>query len=379
MRSELENSEQIDRYLNQQMASEELVYFEQKLNDPAFRREVEEHRLLHELVVDRGLIDLRKKLQALDNSKTSGHTNRFTRWAIGILLVVVVGVLTTYRFARNEVEVAESSAEQNGATAQKTVVIPPGAATIAESDNKTRKSTTGVSVQRDTTNNAALTEIVQPEPDKGTVEHQELKSVTIVATPDTLSIKKFHTAPEPAPEKKNEEKVPECAIALSELKILTVASCVNSPTGRVVIDGQSKLKGTAPFQFSINSEKYFETRTFTHLYAGNYILTVRDAAGCEWQYPAEIRVDENDCSTTEYAFYPEKREVWKLSVSSATNGKIEIYNRNGSLVYAAEIVDGYPDQWDGTASNGQVLPMGSYSFILRTGGKSVTGQVTILK
>jgi hypothetical protein len=378
MRSELENSAQIDRYLNQQMSGEELADFQQKLNDPAFQSEVEEHRLLHELVIGRGLIDLRKKLQALDRNE-SDHTNHFTRWATGILLVVIIGALTTYRFTGDDVKVTKLPVERNGVTTpRKTIKIRPGEHTIAASDDKKRKSATGFAIQHDTTgiNTPATTAL--PKPDKITTrEHQQSKSITTIATADTLSAKKSHVTPEI--EKKTETKVTECTIATSELKIITVASCVDSPTGQVVIDGQSKLKGTAPFQFSINGEKYSWARFFTHLYAGNYILTVKDAAGCVWQYPAEIRIDENDCAVTEYAFYPDMGEVWKLPVTSATNGKIEIYNRNGSQVYTAEIVNGHPDQWDGATSDGQVLPMGSYSFILRDGGKVVNGQVTILK
>lgn len=133
---------------------------------------------------------------------------------------------------------------------------------------------------------------------------------------------------------------------------------------KIIIDERSALKGKTPFSFSIDRSHYSDEYIFTGLYAGSYEVTIRDANGCYWTYNQDIHVGEKDCHSSEYSIYPAHGEVWKIPVDGNTNGRIEIYDNTGALVFSAEITSGFPNAWDGT-SNGKPLPMGSYSFILK--------------
>jgi hypothetical protein len=369
MRNELDKLELIDRYLNHQMAGEALADFEREMKaDPAFRNEVNDQRLLHEMVMDQGLIGLRKKLQAIDSVHHSNGIN-FKKWGTGIALVLIISSLIFYRATTDINERPEDVQTVNDEPAESVTEKKisgkknerPGlpAEEIPDAPSSI--------IERDTT--------IYPVP-AASKEPEDIRTEAPLSHTDTLSQLKIPEQPAviPLPEK----EVVDCNLKTSTLLVTAIESCNTSPTGKIVIDKNSALQGKSPFAFSIDTENYTNEYVFAGLYPGSYHLTIRDAAGCLWTYDKELRIDEKDCRDQEYSFYPAKGEVWKIPVGQNSNGRIEVYNRSGSLVFSASIHNGYPDTWDGTLS-GQSLPMGSYSFILKLGDKVATGSVTILR
>ncbi|HEY3403962.1 MAG TPA: gliding motility-associated C-terminal domain-containing protein [Ohtaekwangia sp.] len=363
MRSELEKYELIDRYLNNQLTEEELSAVNQKIeNDPSFYQEVSDHRQLHDLVLDVGLLDVRKKLQALDTPPPGG--NHLLKWTVIITAIVILSAIRFYAFREDAHEITEA--------------IP------AKQQVENQDTPSSIQEPKDTpaTHQAAAK---QKQPDtitgKDTIATTASIPVLKEDSPAEHLVQKTDTLKTHVPATKESNSSPAetaCNLHLSTIIITTVESCYHSPQGKIIIDKQSDLNGKAPFVFSIDHVHYAPEYVFTGLYAGSYELMIKDANGCSWTYDQVIHVGEKDCGLSAYSIYPANGEVWKIPVDDNTNGQIEIYNNRGLLVFTAAITNGLPDTWDGT-SNGTPLPMGSYSFILKSGSHVLTGTVTLIR
>jgi hypothetical protein len=318
------------------------------------------------MVIDHGLIELRRKLQAIDSVHHTDTIN-FRKWGAGIVLVLVIGSLIFYRLTTDinpknvqtvKDETAKPTVKRKDAAKQNENPGPP-----AEKVPNTSSPT----IKRDTT--TLLLPAIAERPEDVPTEIP----INLVDT-----IKQVEIPERPVPVSPPIKEIIPCELSASKIEVSTTESCANSPTGKIVIGKNSDLQGKAPFTFSINAKNYTNEYVFAGLYPGSYQLMVRDAAGCSWEYDKDIHIDEKDCHDQEYSFYPGKGEVWRIPVGQNSNGRIEVYNRNGALVFSTSINNGYPDTWDGTSS-GQPLSMGSYSFILKLEDKVLTGSVTIVR
>lgn len=81
-------------------------------------------------------------------------------------------------------------------------------------------------------------------------------------------------------------------------------------------------------------------------------------------------------------FSPNKdgnNDTWYIgNILKYPNNRLEIYNRNGKLVYKA---NGYTNQWDGKSYLGEELPAATYFYImeLRDGAGTYRGTVSMVK
>jgi gliding motility-associated-like protein len=114
--------------------------------------------------------------------------------------------------------------------------------------------------------------------------------------------------------------------------------------------------------------------------AGTYSVIVVDGSNCVSIIP-DIVVDEDfTCIEMPNSFTPNNdgtNDMWNLDFSGYSNGSIQVYSKWGTLVWESS---GTTLSWDGT-SNGQVLPSGTYYYILDIDNGSLTqnGPVTIVK
>lgn len=75
-----------------------------------------------------------------------------------------------------------------------------------------------------------------------------------------------------------------------------------------------------------------------------------------------------------------KNDVWRIpEIEPFPNAVVEIFDRWGNLIYRSE--PGYSRPWDGYASDGRMMPMDSYYFVidLGDGTEPIVGTVTIIK
>ena len=114
--------------------------------------------------------------------------------------------------------------------------------------------------------------------------------------------------------------------------------------------------------------------------AGTYSVIVVDGSNCV-SVIADIVVDEDvSCIEMPNSFTPNNdgtNDMWNLDFSSYSNGSIQVYSKWGNLVWESA---GTMLSWDGTY-NGQVLPSGTYYYILDIDNGTLTqnGPVTIVK
>ncbi|PSR04883.1 MAG: hypothetical protein BRD50_02570 [Bacteroidetes bacterium SW_11_45_7] len=113
-----------------------------------------------------------------------------------------------------------------------------------------------------------------------------------------------------------------------------------------------------------------------------YQITVTDSNGCVSKDEVFVKVVKDYVFDVNNAFSPNGDGVNdEFVVGNARNYddfEIRIYNRWGNLVYQS---DNYQNDWDGTSSNGEELPDGTYYYVIRFDGsdKLFKGSVSILR
>ncbi len=125
------------------------------------------------------------------------------------------------------------------------------------------------------------------------------------------------------------------------------------------------------------------TQEATGLVQGLYTVEVRDFNGCTLADSLLLTSLNEICVGIPNAFSPDGdgiNEFWNITrIALYTDAEVIILNRWGEVVWKSE--KGYPEPWDGRASNGKILPMDSYHYAidLHNGEKPIVGHVTIIR
>jgi gliding motility-associated-like protein len=360
MRPALEQYELIERYLNNNLSDSELAAFKSKLaTDASLRNEVKVYQTVNEMIMDQGLLEVKAKLKAIDS--TTGPLNGskpYLYTAVAVVAIAVIGYFTI-----NNTKDA--------------TIIPTKQQPSAPINHELKKQPENTNAEQHVDKKSTAPLELDTQETAGEIGNDQTTPVLKESATDT----QLNSNPEPV-ETTAEEKVKTslvvCNLEQSDLRLSSTPSCNNSPTGSISIEPSSEFKGKLPVEFSLNRKDFKASRTYHYLDAGTYYVSVKDSDGCVWNDAKEIVVPEKDCREHEYAFSPDRGELWKFPVSSTGNYKIEIYNRNGTLVFRANVTNGQPDAWDGT-SDGQTLPMGSYSYRITNDRETSDGFVTILR
>jgi gliding motility-associated-like protein len=154
--------------------------------------------------------------------------------------------------------------------------------------------------------------------------------------------------------------------------------CPESTDGRIFA---GVTGGEGVYSFLWNSGH--TTQEITGLTSGLYIVDVSDYNGCSATDSLTLAPLNDRCVGIPNAFSPDGdgiNEYWVISmISLYPQAEVVILNRWGEMVWKSE--KGYPDPWDGRASNGRALPMDSYHYAidLHNGEKPIVGHVTIIR
>jgi gliding motility-associated-like protein len=111
-----------------------------------------------------------------------------------------------------------------------------------------------------------------------------------------------------------------------------------------------------------------------------YRLTVTSAEGCTSTDEITIKVQQDVLIPN--TFTPNNdgtNDVWVIkNIEDYPGCKIEIFNRWGNKVYDSA---GYSQPWNGTANNGQELPVTTYFYTidLKDGRKPLVGSISIIR
>ncbi|HRW22210.1 MAG TPA: gliding motility-associated C-terminal domain-containing protein, partial [Bacteroidales bacterium] len=118
------------------------------------------------------------------------------------------------------------------------------------------------------------------------------------------------------------------------------------------------------------------------LVEGEYLVTVIDANGCEYELDIIQLTDiQEECLKIPNAFTPNAdgiNDTWILeNIHLYPTAYIKVFNRWGQNMYEAKGID---EPWDGNY-NGNPVPVGVYLYVidLFNGDEPYTGTVTIVR
>jgi gliding motility-associated-like protein len=125
------------------------------------------------------------------------------------------------------------------------------------------------------------------------------------------------------------------------------------------------------------------TQEATGLVSGLYIVEAQDFNGCQLSDSLTLKALNDICVGIPNAFSPDGdgiNEFWNITrIAFYGEAEVIIMNRWGEVVWKSG--KGYPEPWDGRASNGKALPMDSYHYAidLHNGEKPIVGHVTVIR
>jgi hypothetical protein len=366
----IETYELIERYLLGRSKPGEEAEIEARIkSDPSFAGEVEQHRNMQQVIHDHSVLDVKEILTRIRNQKQISirRRNKFYR---SMLIVgscaIIVSLSLLYLFNNNDgaVRRASEAPEAPEASEAFTDTLAPATetgVTAAETEapeesiqKNNEVQTPGTISSPDLPHNAV--------PD---LPHNAVPDLPQNAVPDLQS----GTDSLASPDLQSEASFP-CAIKAS---YITYPSCNNKATGVIRIIESSIITGTPPYQAILNGE-YGDSLVFRRLKPGFYRLEIKDASGCLADL-GTIIVDTKECRYQENFYAP--LELWEIPLDLQP-GTIEIYNKNGMIVYRLRFDGTGPEYWNGNDLNNEALPLGLYLFTIRyDSGEIFHGSVTI--
>ncbi len=391
MTKDIDKYELIERYLTGQLSAEELTKLEYRMkSDPEFAREVDKHRAVSSIIRDGMLLEIREKVKAIHNSKTS--YNRFRNSGNRIIALSVVGLLIflSIMFIRNIKKDSNSKLPEEQANPVTDTSIRKDQRTDTfhdESSQINREKTTPTAHENvykkpptpiiEKTSNTHEIDTIR-ENEKINVRSE--KPAKKMQVPDSTGI-----TPELIPvTDDNKSRIDhgkdstDCSQVAISARIETEESCEQRPTGRICIVKTSIQGGTPPYSVSIdNGKNFYPSFVFEKLYPGNYVLWLKDKYNCMTK-TGNYRISSVDCDY-DFIFAPDEGELWEAP-SYDDAGFLKIYSKQGKLVFTKRIDYGETYMWNGLSLTDNPLPMGVYRFILELDNHDpVVGNVTIVR
>ena len=154
--------------------------------------------------------------------------------------------------------------------------------------------------------------------------------------------------------------------------------CPESTDASIIADVTGGEEG---YNFTWNNG--MTTAEITGLTAGFYKVVVADFNGCSVSDSLTLAPVNEICVGIPNIFSPDGdgiNELWNITrIALYPEAEVIVMNRWGEMVWKSE--KGYPEPWDGRASNGKVLPMDSYHYAidLHNGEKPIVGHISIVR
>jgi gliding motility-associated-like protein len=172
-------------------------------------------------------------------------------------------------------------------------------------------------------------------------------------------------------------------ITISEPTPIEIDYRLVSPSCDQCEDGEISLiitGGTPPY--SILWSTMDSVKRLQHIGLGTYPVWVKDVKGCSLYENIRMEMGHGSYSIPN-AFTPNGdgiNETWEIpSLKDKPECVVQVFDRRGKMIFESD--KGYPVPWDGKDPDKNVVPVGSYFYLIRVipDSKPYTGTVTVLK
>lgn len=350
----------IDAYLDGTLSKTDRMAFEADMAaSPALKEEVELQKMVHILILEKGLADIRIKVGE-DLNKSVGYP-----WK----KIIISSILFTFLSIGIYWFTTSLNKETSAVLNTSDTIQQIHSDSVVTMENKE----TAPYIQKKKSTTVSKSQFIEKDTSlyKGFAYPEEIRLKTQPFLTDTYISRDF--LKEKHIEKKVEEKT---AIPCPDIlfNVHTEASCTNSNSGSVQILLSSILGGQAPYRYTIDGKS---NSLLNDLAAGTYEVKVVDSRGCNSEKTVDI--SEKSCTVfKDYSFRPEA-ETLKLPFAEMESGTLSIMDKSGKVVYKTDLINGLPNEWNGRSMNGSSLEMGSYLYIATfTNGESRQGYIILL-
>lgn len=390
MRQEVETYELIEQYLNNQLSAQEYSDIEARIqSDPGFASLVEQQRNIHSFITNSSLLSIGAELEKI-HKKYNAPSNGLSGWRW--MLIVFPGILFIagilfLKHGQNNLNQAPDkiSLDTMHITPHSTRKVPND--TIIRGYDTIRSSIIHPQIQ-DQRSPALVPNV---EPVKQQEENSEPAAFKSFLSPDKpvnhdtlpeLSGLETTAGSDNQDSTLSTQEKPVQIDICEDIKIIgkvnCKASCLEKPTGQIIVLQESLQGGTPPYEISVGKDgAYSGQLTISGITPGYYQVYIQDKNKCI-SLLGEYLIESKEC-TYEYIFAPDKGEVWAIPDFEIPY-TLKIFKKNGQIVFEERFDYEENFEWNGRTNTGEELPMGAYMFILESDNReTLYGTVTLIR
>jgi hypothetical protein len=391
MRKEIETYELIEQYLNNQLSVKGYSDIESRIqSDPGFASLVEQQRNIHDFINNSSLLSVGAELEKI-HKKHNTTSKGLSGWKW--ILFVLSGILFTsiILFQKHRLNNPTTIPDKNASTFTSfTTDSTTGVSndTINKEYQAKKSSTIHPQIQDQHSTNLVIPDVESAKQQAGDALPAAFKPLSgpITSVSDDTLPDFSGTKDAPSPDNQDSTQVkqeePVQIDLCKNIKIIgeadSKASCLEKPTGQIIVLPESLKGGAPPYEISADKDEgYSGQLTITGLTPGYYQVYVRDKNNCTSNL-GEYFVESKTC-TYEYVFAPDKGESWTVPDFEIPY-TLKIFRKNGQVVFRERIDYDGNFEWNGRANTGDELPMGAYMFILESDNReTLYGTVTLIR
>lgn len=364
----------IEDYLNENLSEVERTAFEKEMaSNPELQTLVDDYDLVDVFIEQNEILTINNKLSQI-------HKGAVLRknWIKGMIsLAAITLVIATYLLIpkNNTIgEVIEIKKEDSKSISF--LISEPTPFKIMDSMSEAELSTS-IQNSKDIAGNLQIFDSILP---LNKMDEQPVKI-------DSISTKKLDSIIEPEKlpqsnladlEPDSTEKIKvrqECELELTSDNIEKLNSCSETGTGSIQF-----TKTNSDYSYSINDKgSYSSNPNFTSLREGNYLVSIKSKSKqCESK-SVEVAIEGYTCN---YIIHPEQFIYLEKSLDKFKEVnfvEVFVFNRNGNLVFNKKIPTSEKFYWEGNSNTGSSTPMGNYTYLIKSGNKVSTGEITIIR
>jgi len=343
----------IDRYFKNELSEEELKIFQEKYaSESDFAEEVANHEMVNEVIIDAGLIDIKHKLQNIQQGKVpaNGKNGNLAKSTIIGSSLGVLGLLFGV-WIFTSVPQNNNTKDPNNQTMKPEII-----ADNSENGAKTHNSKNERNKDSDNSNYQAKNNKInankrnsktpnsKEEPRNQSLKQEKLtkanKDDWVNNPSKLLKNSQYPNQPEKTQkipqdsinsswEELKQNTSPDCQDVNISLNYNILKTCNDKKNGAIVLDTATIQGGQSPYSFSISNPSNFKTNTaFNNLSRGHYTLYIKDGNDCKSKL-TNLYVPAKNCEKKSYTFVPKEEEAWEFPFNNQKTGDIKIYSREG--------------------------------------------------